>query len=134
MSMRMTTQSTTVLTGLSWKKKLVMADLPDMASQRLSTPKTPPSTPPATGPMIMAPMAIGSVRKLMLRGPMGTLPRPRSLITSSMAISSAICASVLVVNFFLLFIEISSLLPLPEGMLYNRVCQLIRLFCFIAAG
>ena len=56
---------------------------------------------PTAGPMVMAPTAMGRVRKLMYRGPMGTLPRPTAFMTSSMATRRATRVSVRVFMFFI---------------------------------
>ena len=48
----------------------------------------------ASGPMTIAPMAIGTVRNDMYSGPTGTLPKPMSFITTSIATRMASCVSV----------------------------------------
>ena len=88
----MTTHSTKVLTGLIWKNVPVMTEAPVIASFMLTRPNTPPRIAPAVGPIAIAPTAIGTVRNDIYSGPTGTLPRPMSFITISMAASSASCA------------------------------------------
>ena len=72
----------------------VIIDAPLIASMKLTKPKTPPSSMLASGPMTIAPMAIGTVRNDMYSGPTGTLPKPMSFITTSIATRMASCVSV----------------------------------------
>ena len=90
-STRMTTHRIKVLIGLIWKSAPVIPP-PASASLKLTQPNTPPRIAPAVGPMVIAPTAIGTVRNDMYSGPTGTLPRPISFITTSIAASSASCA------------------------------------------
>lgn len=61
----------------------------------------PPSSMLAIGPMTIAPIAIGTVRNDIYSGPTGTLPRPMSFITTSMATRIASCVSVCTLIFCL---------------------------------
>ena len=79
----------------------VMIDAPLIASIKLTKPKMPPSSMLAIGPMTIAPIAIGTVRNDIYSGPTGTLPRPMSFITTSMATRIASCVSVCTLIFCL---------------------------------
>ena len=73
----------------------VIIDAPLIASMKLTNAENAAQAAcsPAV-PMTIAPMAIGTVRNDMYSGPTGTLPKPMSFITTSIATRMASCVSV----------------------------------------
>ena len=68
-STRVTTQVKKQASGFSWKAKAVSPPVPLTALTKLVMPKTKPSHAPPSGPASMAPMATGTVSRLIVSGP-----------------------------------------------------------------